>query len=79
MQSERTSDAQFTLDRKLPIHSFGDTLRERKSQAGTMNLRGAHRWTAIKGLEDMGELRLVDPDATVLNRDLDLPVSRNPA
>src|SRR6266536_2161672 len=75
MQSEGTSGTQFTLDGELSVHGFGDTLGEKKSQTRAVNLRGADRWTAVKRLEDVREIRLVDPDAAVLNRDLNFPVA----
>src|SRR5262245_27160839 len=71
---QRYACAQASLrpvdEAEFPAMGVHDRLRDRQPQADAAGLPAARLFEAVEGLEDAGELRLGDPGAMVVDRDL---------
>jgi hypothetical protein len=65
VQSKGAAGGKLACNGDSSTHRFGDPLGKRQSEAGSMNLSGIDPRTAIKGIEDMVNLRGIDPNAKI--------------
>src|ERR1700745_2687833 len=69
MQREPASYSHLTHNRNPSAHSFRDTLGKRQSESRPVNLRRLHHRAPVEGLEDLLQLRGINPDPVIFHAD----------
>src|SRR4029077_7019295 len=72
MQREPASYSHLTHNRNPSPHGLCDTLGKRQSESRPVNLRRLHHRAPVEGLEDLLQLRSINPDPVILTTDAHL-------
>src|SRR5262249_5202379 len=72
MNCERTSSAVLAVNSNLSAHRLSDTLGDRQAETIAVYLSIANGSAAIKGLKNVLQFFLPDPNSMIANRDGDL-------